>query len=170
MPEKDPNRYATTDGKPPHPEYGGDNSPAPQPINPATGQHRAYWVLSEAERAKGFVRPLRSAYKHTGQKPTGELRDLTFEERKQYEREGYVKFETYPPERGPLVGRYWTEAQLKGGCGTVTSMGLAIAETYAREPKFYGSTFCTGCGKHFPVADFVWIGQDGRATDEPVGS
>lgn len=170
MTEKDPKRYATTDGKPPHPEYGGDNSPAPQPVDPKTGQHRAYWVLSEAERVKGFVRPLRNSYTHTGVRPKGPVRDLTPDESIQYAREGYVKFETYDPPQGSVIGRFWTEAQLKSGCGTVTRMGPAIAETYAREPKFYGSTFCAGCQTHLPVAEFTWIGQDGRATDEAVGS
>jgi hypothetical protein len=41
-------------------------------------------------------------------------------------------------------------------CGTVTTMGLALAETYARDPKFYGGTFCCGCSTHFPVAEFTW--------------
>ena len=27
-------------------------------------------------------------------------------------------------------------------CGTVTTMGQSIAETYARQPNFYGGTFC----------------------------
>lgn len=36
-------------------------------------------------------------------------------------------------------------------CGTETTMGLAIAQTYARDPKFYGATFCVGCGAHFPL-------------------
>jgi hypothetical protein len=33
-------------------------------INPATGQQKAYVVLSDEERAKGFVRPVRSSYVH----------------------------------------------------------------------------------------------------------
>ena len=33
-------------------------------INPATGQQKAYVVLSEAERGKGFVRPVRRTYVH----------------------------------------------------------------------------------------------------------
>lgn len=37
-------RY-TTSGDPP--EDGRWDGPAPAPINPATGQHRAYWVLPE---------------------------------------------------------------------------------------------------------------------------
>lgn len=41
-------------------------------------------------------------------------------------------------------------------CGVVTQMGLALAETYARDPKFYGGTYCCGCGTHFPVAEFTW--------------
>lgn len=41
-------------------------------------------------------------------------------------------------------------------CGTVTSMGRLLSETYARDPAFYGSTFCVGCKTHFPVQQFVW--------------
>lgn len=33
-------------------------------INPATGQQKGYVVLSADERAKGFVRPFRDAYRH----------------------------------------------------------------------------------------------------------
>lgn len=50
-------------------------------------------------------------------------------------------------------------------CGAVTTMGQSIAETYARDPKFYSGTFCCNCRSHFPVAEFVWDG-----TDETVGS
>ena len=44
-------------------------------------------------------------------------------------------------------------------CGTATTMGQAIAETYAADPSFYGGTFCVHCGNHFPVGangEFVW--------------
>lgn len=82
-----------------------------------SGQQKAYVILSDEERAKGFVRPVRRTYLHVA-------------------------------------------------CGTTTTMGRAIAETYARDPKFYGGTFCCGCGKHFPlviddVPQFTWI--DGSA-------
>lgn len=63
-------------------------------------------------------------------------------------------------------------------CGSETSMGRALSETYSRDPKFYGATFCYACGKHFPLRDmrpeskfvgygwaFLWS-RDG----EPVGS
>ena len=73
-------------------------------------------MLSEEERAKGFVRPVRRTYVHRT-------------------------------------------------CGGATTMGLALAETYARDPKFYGGTYCATCGTHFPVAQFTWDG-----TDEVVGS
>lgn len=39
--------------------------------------------------------------------------------------------------------------------------GLALCETYAREPKFYGATYCVGCSMHLPVAEFVWS-EDGQ--------
>lgn len=78
-----------------------------------------YLVLTDEERAQGFVRPVRRSYRH-------------------------------------LI------------CGTVTTMGVAIAETYARDPKFYDGTFCAGCRGHFPVGEageFIWDG-----TDEKVGT
>ena len=111
-----PNR-TTTDGKPPRP--GFEDASAPAPINPATGQHESYWVLSEEERTKGFVRPVRSSYVHAK-------------------------------------------------CGSVTTMGRSLAETYARDPSYYGATFCCACKSHFPVGkdgEFVWDG-----TDEKVGT
>lgn len=42
------------------------------------------------------------------------------------------------------------------GCGAKTTMGLALCETYAREPTFYGSTYCVNCSMHRPVSEFVW--------------
>ena len=50
-------------------------------------------------------------------------------------------------------------------CGSVTTMGRALSETYARDPKFYGATFCCSCNAHFPVGEFMWS-KDG----EVVGS
>lgn len=47
-------------------------------------------------------------------------------------------------------------------CGTVTTMGQTLAETYARDPNFYSGTFCVGCGSHSPVGadgEFVWDGS-----------
>lgn len=44
-------------------------------------------------------------------------------------------------------------------CGTVTTMPTAIAETYARNPYYYGSTFCCGCGDYYRVGatgQFIW--------------
>jgi hypothetical protein len=49
-------------------------------------------------------------------------------------------------------------------CNSDTTMGVAIAETYARDPKFYSGTFCCHCGMHYPLDQFVWKG-----TDELVG-
>ncbi len=53
-------------------------------------------------------------------------------------------------------------------CGTVTTMGDALAETYARDPSFYSGTFCVKCRAHFPVGadgEFTWSG-----TNEKVGT
>lgn len=35
-------------------------------------------------------------------------------------------------------------------------MGVALSETWARDPKYYGATFCCGCRTHLPVEEFVW--------------
>lgn len=93
----------TTDRTDPGLGFGVNEEPVPQ--------NEAYLILSEEERAKGFVRPLRTVYRH-------------------------------------LV------------CGTETTMALEIAETYARNPTFYGATYCVHCSKHLPVGEdgeFVWI-------------
>ena len=50
-------------------------------------------------------------------------------------------------------------------CRHTTTMSRDIAETYARNPKFYGGTFCVECGAHFPLIDenghraFVWLDE-----------
>lgn len=59
------------------------------------------------------------------------------------------------------VRRTYTHAT----CGTTTTMGISLAETYARDPKFYSGTFCCTCRAHFPLNEFVWTG-----TDEQVGA
>lgn len=159
----------TISGNPP--AVGYENRGAPQPINPATGMHGDYWVLSEEERAKRFVRPVRASYQHVGVRPKHPLRDLTPEEVERYSQFGYVKFELYPEEiyaKTSVTGRFWTETELNSGCGAVTTMSRPLAETYARQPSFYGATFCAVCRKHFPVGadgEFVWDG-----TDERVGT
>ena len=127
----------------------------------ADGQQQSYLVLSDEERAKGFVRPVRRTYKHVGTRPKYPTRPLTAEESASNPC-GYVCFEPYPDDGSSLTGRFWTQAQLDSGCGTTTTMGQALAETYARDPKFYGGTFCCRCAQHFPVGEhgeFVW--EDG---------
>jgi hypothetical protein len=101
-----------------------------------TGQHSGYIVLCPEERAKGFVRPYRDAYKHVGR-----LQQLV-------------------DDAGENSHQVRT-----GGCGTVTTMGRALSETYQRDPSFYGATFCCGCNRHLPVAEFVWT-----ADGQQVGS
>jgi hypothetical protein len=128
-----------------------------------SGQQKGYVVLSEEERRKGFVRPVRCSYKHVGVRPRHATRELTAEEKKQYADYHYVLKEINPDGNS---GRYWTEKQLHSGCGTVTTMGRALAETYARDPEFYGGTFCCGCGTHLPLEEFVWCDNP----DEVVGS
>lgn len=99
------------------------NTPCLNEILP-NGQQKCYLVLSEEERAKGFVRPVRTTYQHIS-------------------------------------------------CGVRTNMGDAIAETYARNPAFYGGTFCCGCGQHFPLSkdgerQFAWV-RNGQLDGSFVG-
>ncbi len=131
---------------------------APDAIEPTTGMHKDYWILSDAERAKGFVRPVRDAYTHVGLLAPATLRDLTPEEHKDYDKYGYVKFEPYALDKRPLTGRYWTQAMLDSvrACGATTMMNTKSAETFARDPTFYGSGFCATCCKHYPNEEFVW--------------
>lgn len=153
---------------PDDPRLGRGVDTAPRP------QNEVYLVLSEEERAKGFVRPYRDSYQHVGPPgPIHALADLTPEQQERYRDVGYVKFEAYPPgspesNGGNTTGRFWMQSQLNAVgkcCRTVTTMGRALSETYAREPGFYGSTYCVGCSMHLPVNEFIWT-KDG----ERVGS
>lgn len=136
----------TTDD-PNHPGIGKDRG---------DGQHEAYIVLSAEERAKGYVAPLRTTYTHHGIRPSGPTRELTEREEAAHIGHGYVLFEEYPESESPKVGRYWTRHQLDSGCGKPTIIVPAIAETYARDPSFYGSTFCCHCKEHLPLEEFEW--------------
>lgn len=99
-------------------------------------QNKKYLILSEEERAKGFVRPVRNSYVHVG-----------------------IDGHEIDPNDASKHGR------TGNACGALTKMGLPLAETYARDPKFYGATYCIGCEKHLPVEEFIWDG-----TNEKVGS
>jgi hypothetical protein len=123
----------TDDPTDPRLTRGVDAAPAPQAD--------AYLVLSDTERAKGFVRPVRRSYVHVG--PAGHEIDPDD-----------------PRKHGRTLSVLGDLA-----CGRETTMSLEIAETYARDPKFYGATYCVGCQAHLPVAEFVWA--DGSGT---VGS
>lgn len=159
----------TTDPQDPRLGHGTDREPGPQ--------NAAYLVLSDKERAKGFVRPVRLSYRHVGTPgPRWPLRDLTAEEQERYAGAGYVKFEEYPPDDRPALGRFWTQAQLDSigkGCGAVTTMSRAIAETYSARPAFYGATYCVGCRLHLPVGkqgEFTWVETDGSEAGNRVGT
>lgn len=110
VPPVDRTKRVLTDGSPVTDDH--------REIQPS-GMQKGYVVLSEEERKRGFVRPVRRTYVH--QK-----------------------------------------------CGVATTMGLALAETYARDPAFYSGTYCCGCGTHFTFGavdgDFVW--DDGTKVGE----
>jgi hypothetical protein len=111
----------TSDPTDPRLTHGVDDVPV--------DQADTYLVLSDEERANGFIRPVRLSYWHTT-------------------------------------------------CGAITTMNQAIAETYARDPKFYGSTYCATCRMHRPVGpdgEFHWIDpanpeRQSPTTDPKVGT
>lgn len=169
----------TTDPKDPRLKKW-DGEPEPTPVS----QNEVYLILSEEERAKGFKRPYRDAYRHVGTAgPRFPLQDITEEQKGWWWKDGkpgpddYVKFEPYPTDEverkkygiaPSSTGRMWSQKDLDRvgrGCGTVTTMGRALSETYARNPHFYGATYCCGCGKHFKVGEdgeFVWVADSER--------
>ncbi len=79
------------------------------------------------------------------------------------QQKGYVVL--CPEERAKGYVRPLRLYYVHNKCGAVTKMARSIAETYARDPKFYGGTFCIKCEKHFPLDEFVW-----ERTHEIVGS
>ena len=70
-----------------------------------------------------------------------------------------------PEERARGFVRPFRDTYVHKKCGTSTTMGKSIAETYARDPKFYGATYCVNRATHFPVGEFTWYG-----TEDFVGS
>ena len=129
------------------------------------GQHKDYIVLCPDERAKGFVRPYRDKYVHVGQsicakmvgqrrsaKPLGGPRHICA---LPYGHEGGCDG-VFLGDVDQVTHARLQQTHRKGGCGTATTMGRALSETYARDPKFYGATFCVGCNKHLPVGEFIW--------------
>jgi len=146
----------TTDPKDPRLGWGVDEEPVPQ--------NEAYLVLSEEERSKEFVRPYRDRYVHVGAPaPRYPLLDLD-ERQKELVGDEFAKFEAYP-EGDAALGKYWRQADIDNigkGCQSETVMGRALSETYARNPKFYGATYCVACGKHLPIEEFVWSADGTR--------
>jgi hypothetical protein len=107
IPKVDRSNIELTDGSPVPPDRSHTR-------NRGDGQQVGYIVLTEEERRKGFVKPVRSSYVHDK-------------------------------------------------CRSITTMGRALSETYARDPYFYSGTFCCNCGAHFDLSEFHW--QDGEPMD-----
>lgn len=53
-------------------------------------------------------------------------------------------------------------------CSGQTRVPEVVAKTYARNPKFYSSTFCCTCKDYFPVSEFVWSDCH-KPIGEPTG-
>jgi hypothetical protein len=106
-----------TTSDPNHP----DLTRGPDPANSTPGMAPVYLVLTDAERAAGFVAPVRRTYIHHT-------------------------------------------------CGTTTTIAQTIAETYARNPTFYGSTYCATCYNHRPIGEtgeFTWAGTTIKVGTNP---
>ena len=152
-PPVDRSALCTTNGKPPEEVRRNQTN--------ETGQHDGYLVLCEDERKKGFVRPYRDAYKHVGRRVCGKPRELLNDPRPLpvvcTDEPGHPGDCTVwaPVESDAALARA-RDSHVLGGCGSVTRMGRALSETYARDPTFYGATFCVACNQHLPVAEFVW--------------
>jgi hypothetical protein len=74
------------------------------------------------------------------------------------QQKGYVVLS--PEERAKGFVKRVRRSYTHNKCGTLTTMGVSLAETYARDPGFYSGTFCCGCSTHFPLAEFTW--EDGE--------
>jgi hypothetical protein len=94
-----------------------------------------------------------------GSAPTAEYREL----KPNGQQQDYLVI--CPEDRAKGFIRPYRDSYVHMKCGAITRMARPIAETYARNPKFYGGTFCVGCGAHFPVSEFKWCNSD-----EAVGS
>lgn len=71
---------------------------------------------------------------------------------------GYVVLT--PEERAKGFVKPVRRSYLHRKCGSVTTMGRSLAETYARDPNFYNGTFCCHCHEHFGLEQFEW--EDGE--------
>jgi hypothetical protein len=82
----------------------------------------------------------------------------TIDEEKVPQREAYLVLSVEERSKGYVrpVRLEYLHSDPELGCGAETSMSLALAQTYARDPKFYGATYCVGCSKHRPVGEFRW--------------
>ena len=92
--------------------------------------------------------------------PVPEDRSHT-EDRGDGQQKGYVVLS--PEERAKGFVKPVRRSYIHEKCGTLTSMGTALAETYARNPWFYSGTFCCTCGAHFDLDQFHWA--DGEPMD-----
>ena len=51
-------------------------------------------------------------------------------------------------------------------CNGQTRMPMACAQTHARDPWFYGGTYCCHCQKHRPLTEFKWVDGEPMAPQD----
>ncbi len=134
----------------------GDGRLGPQPETEAELAEKAARFVAAATEALGPPKLCT-----TSGEPVAKVRAEQVNDTGQHK--GYVVL--CEDERKKGFVRPYRDAYKHLSCGSVTTMGRALSETYARDPKFYNATFCVNCNKHLPLTEFVWT-----ADGEQVGS
>lgn len=57
---------------------------------------------------------------------------------------------------GQVVESDSNRQQAARPCNAATTLARPIAETFAAQPSFYASTYCSACHTHLPIQEFIW--------------
>lgn len=126
------------------------------------GQREAYLILPQHEIDKGFIRPVFGSYVHVGR-----AKELCGEG-DQYA-QGYLCALDKDHSGECVKTTYFKDVNIIRGlgvynklneCDHITQVTKPIAETLARDPKFYKELFCAHCKEHKNVNEFVWLGTN----------
>lgn len=78
------------------------------------------------------------------------------------ERRSDGQFERHPTKDEGEFVQPVRSSYVHDGCGKTTTMGSALAESFARDPNQYAKTFCAGCGDYYSLDEFTWKDSDQR--------
>jgi hypothetical protein len=127
-------------------------------IRKSMDAERADREAQEAARRAALPPVDRSKLCTTSGDPVAKVRAEQTEETGQHK--GYIVLCEEERQKGFV--RPYRDSYRHVTCGAVTTMGRALSETYARDPTFYGATFCVQCNCHLPVSEFVWTADGAR--------